>query len=77
MVGPKKQAFWPRINIHRAILKKSFDELQYIEKVPKSYFKVNFRCQKSMNFFQKRKLFENINLGDRFLVNLFFLNSTF
>ena len=28
---------------------------------------VNFLCQKSTDFFQKKKSFKNINLGDHFL----------
>jgi hypothetical protein len=69
MGDPKKQAFWLRINI--------LDELQFVKKYQNRTFKVNFRCQKSIEFFQK-KISKNINLGDRFLVKTyFFLNSIF
>ena len=41
-------------------------------------FKVNFQCQNSTEFFQKKISSKNINLGDHFLVKtFFFLNSIF
>ena len=51
MVGPKKQAFWPRINMPP---------------------KVNFGCQKLIEFFQKKFASKNINLGDHYLLKTFF-----
>ena len=74
MVGPKKQKFWPSINILKRnfIFKKSVDVLRFVKKYQNCTFKVNFRCQKSTKFFQKKKSFMNINLGDHFLVKLFF-----
>ena len=38
------------------------------QKVQKSYF----QSQKSTEFFQKKKWFKNINLGDHFFVKVFF-----
>jgi hypothetical protein len=73
MVGPKKQAFWPRINILKGFFFfKSFDELWFVKKCQNRTFKVNFRCQKSIEIFQKKNLSKNINLGDHFLVKTFF-----
>ena len=43
MVGPKKQDFWPRINI----LKGSIDELRFVKRCQNCTFKVNFECQRS------------------------------
>ena len=45
---------------------KSVDELQFVKKGLNRTFKVNFGCQKSTDFFRKKKLFKNINLGDHF-----------
>ena len=57
---------------------KSYDELQFVKKQQNYTFIVNFRCQKSINFFQSFSfLFKNINLGDHFIVKIFFLNSIF
>ena len=42
--------------------------------MPKSNF--NFRCQKSIEFFQKNFLSKNINLGERFLVKPLICNCT-
>ena len=73
MVGPRKQKIWPRINILKGFFFfKSVDELQFVKKCQNYIIKVNFRCQKSTEFFQKQNSFKNINLGD-----LFFLDSTF
>ena len=66
----KSKLFWPRINILRILIRgfffKSFDELRFIKKCQNHTFKVNFRCQKSNKFFQK-KSFKNINLRDHIL----------
>ena len=52
MVGPKKQDFWPRINILEGMFSfKSVDELQFSKKCQNPTFKVNFLCQKSTIFF--------------------------
>ena len=39
--------------------------------------KVNFRCQKSTDFFQKKNSSKNINLGDHFLLKTFFSRLNF
>ena len=54
MVGPKKQEFWPRINIFKGFFFKFVDELRFIKKCQNCTFKVNFQCQKSTEFFQKK-----------------------
>ena len=54
MVGPKKQGFWPRINILKGIFFNFVDELWFIKKCQNCTFKVNFRAQKSTEFFQKK-----------------------
>jgi len=78
MVGPKKQAFWPRINILKGNLKKkSFDGLRFVKKCQNRTFKVNFGCQKLIEFFQKNFLSKNINLGDHYLVKTFFSKLNF
>ena len=78
MVGPKKQAFWPRINILKGNLKKkSFDELRFVKKCQNRTFKVNFECQKLIEFFQKKFLSKNINLGNHYLVKTFFSKLNF
>ena len=63
------QAFCSRIDMlkeNRCIL--SIQGAPDCQKVPKSYFQVNFLCQKLTEFFQKKKkIFKNINLGDHFL----------
>ena len=56
IVCPKKQDFWPRINILKEFLNKSVDELWFIKKCQNCTFKVDFRCQKSTEIFQKKKL---------------------
>ena len=76
MVGPKKQKFWPRINILNRFFFKYVDELQSIKKCQNSTFKVNFLCQKSTDSFQKIS-FKNINLGDHFFVKTFFSRFNF
>ena len=63
MVGPKKQDFWPRINILKGFFfQKSVDELWFIKKWQNCTFKDNFRCQKLTDFFQKK----NLGLGQIF-----------
>ena len=74
MVGPKKQEFWPRINILKGLFLKFVDELRFIKKCQNCTFKVNFQCQKSTDFFQnKLRLRPNIlakRLGSRSLSRL-------
>ena len=75
MMGPKKQDFWPRINVLKGFFFiKSVDELRFIKKCQNCTFKVNFRCQKSTEFFQKKlRLRPNIlskRLGGRSLSRL-------
>ena len=38
------------------------------QKVQNRTFKVNFGCQKLIEFFQKKFLSKNINLGDHYLL---------
>ena len=56
--------------------KKSVNELWLVKKCQNRTYKVNFRCQKSTEFFQKISS-KNIILGDHFLVKLYFRNSIF
>ena len=92
MVGPKKQVFWPKINIlkgshcilrirgapvHQKLgmilenkvvqkleleknnfLKQSYNELWFVKKCRNRTFKVNFLCQKSTEFFQKKIIYK-------------------
>ena len=46
MVGPKKQDFWPRINILKDFFFKSVNELRLFKKVPKLYFQSQFSMTK-------------------------------
>ena len=65
MVGPKKQDFWPRINI----LKGSIDELRFVKKCQNCTFKVNFECQRSTVII--KIIYQD--LGDHFFCrNIFF-----
>ena len=59
------------------LFKRSSDELQFVKKCQNCTFKVNFRCQKSINVFQKKCLSTNINLGDRISVKPFFSKFNF
>ena len=74
MVGPKKQEFWPRINILKGLFFKFVDELRFIKKCQNCTLNVNFHCQKSTEFFQnKLRLRPNIlakRLGGRNLSQL-------
>ena len=74
MVGPKKQDFWAKNQHTQRIFFKSVDELWFIKKYQNCTFKVNFRCQKSTEFFQKiLRLRPNIlskRLGGRSLSRL-------
>ena len=67
MVGPKMQAFCPRIDMLKGthcILRTGGAPVR--RKVPKSYFQSEFSMSKIDGFFSKKKLFKNINLGDHF-----------
>ena len=77
MVGPKKQDLWPRINILKGFFLKLVDELRFIKKCQNCTFKVNFGCQKSTDFFQKKNSSKNINLGDHLLLKTFFSRLNF
>ena len=44
-----------------------YGEHQFVKKCQNCTFKVNFLCQKSTEFFQKKNPFKNINLGDHLL----------
>ena len=57
-------------------LKQSYNELWFVKKCQNRTFKVNFGCQKVVEFFQKKNLSKNINLGDHYLL-FFFLISIF
>ena len=56
----------------RNFFKKSVDELQFVKKCQNRTFRVNFGCQKLIEFFQKKILSKNINLGDHYLLKTFF-----
>jgi hypothetical protein len=47
--------------LKKILLKQSYDELWFVKMCQNYTFKVNFLCQKSIEFFK------NINLGDHFL----------
>ena len=61
-------------NQNEIVFQKSFDELMFIKKCQNCTFKVNFQCQKSIEFFQKKvRLRPNIfskRLGGRSLSRL-------
>ena len=59
------------------VLKKSFDELRFVKKCENRTFKVNFLCQKSTEFYQKKISSKNINLGDHYLLKTFFSKLNF
>ena len=67
MVGPKMQAFCPRIDMlkgNRCILRIGGAPVH--QKVPKLYFQGQFSMSKMDGIFSKKKSFKNINLGDNF-----------
>ena len=74
MMGPKKQDFGQESTYSKDFFFKSNDELWFIKKCQNCTFKVNFRCQKSTEFFQKKlRLRPNIlskRLGGRSLSRL-------
>ena len=51
---------------------KSYNELWFVKQCQNCTFKVNFGCQKLIDFFQKKNLSRNINLGDHYLFKTFF-----
>ena len=62
MVGPKKQDFWPRINIPKGFFFKSVNDLRLLKKCQNPTLKVNFGRQKSTEFFQKKiSFFSRLN----------------
>ena len=63
MVDPKMQDFYPRFNMLKAIfVKQSYDELKSSKIVLSK--SILYVCQKSTEFFQKKKKsFKNINAG--------------
>ena len=72
------QRWWvPKSKIFGQESTYSKDELRFIKKCQNRTFKVNFRCQKSTEFFQKKFSSKNINLGDHFLTTLLFDEMTF
>ena len=72
------QAFCPRIDMlkgNRCILRIGGAHCQ---KEPKSYFQSQFWMTKNNRIFSKKFDYsKNINLGDHYLLKLFFLNSIF
>ena len=54
MVGPKKQDFWPRINIPKGFFFRSVNDLWLLKKFQNPTLKVNFGRKKSTEFFQKK-----------------------
>jgi hypothetical protein len=53
MVGPRKQDFWPRINILKGIKTKFFDELQLSKSAKVVLSKSIFDVKNQSNFFKK------------------------
>jgi isocitrate dehydrogenase kinase/phosphatase len=74
IVGPKKQDFFPRINMKKE-LKNSADELWFIKKYQNRTLKVDFLCQKLSESFQNKFSLKNINLGHQLMFN--FKNNLF
>ena len=68
MVGPKKQDFLPRVNVLKGFFFKSFAELWFVKKC-QNRFKVNFRCQKLIEFFSKT-FFSKLNFLTTFIQRL-------
>ena len=78
MMGPKKQGFWPRINILKENL--CILWIQWItirQKVPKSYFQSWFSMSKIDGIILIFFSLMNINLGDHFFLKTFFSNFNF
>ena len=69
MVGPKKQDFLPRVNVLKGFFFKSFAELWFVKKC-QNRFKVNFRCQKLIEFFSKT-FFSKLNFLTTFIQRLY------
>ena len=59
------------------VFRQSCDELGFVKKCRNCTFNVNCLCQKLTEFFQKKKSFKNINLGDNFFVKNIFSNFIF
>jgi hypothetical protein len=76
LIGPKEQGgFGSKINCIQ--MKLLYFENRYKARASKSAkingtFKVNFPCQKTTEFFQKKISSKNINLGDHFMLKAFF-----
>ena len=63
----KRKLFGQESTWHQGkIIKKILRVMTVCEKVPKLYFQSHFGCQKLIEFFQKKKLSKNINLGDHY-----------
>ena len=54
-----------------------YNELQFVKKCQNHTFKVYLLCQKSMDVFLIFFSFQNINLGDHFLLKTFFSDFNF
>ena len=78
MVGPKMQDFCPRINkLKGFFFFKSCDDLRFVKKCRNCTFRVNFLCQKSTEFFQKKFFLRISILETIFCKKHFFLTSIF
>ena len=77
MMGPKMQEFCPRINMLKGnCFKTILRWIMVCHKMPKLYLQNQFSMSKiDVIFQQKQKTFKNINLGDHFYKEIFFLTS--
>ena len=79
MVGPKQQLIFGQESTYSKdnFSKKSINELRFVKKCQNHTFKGNFGYQKLIEFFQKKNLYKNINLGDHYLLKTFFSKLNF
>ena len=60
-----------------SVFKTILQWIMVLQKVPNSYFQSQFSMSKINRIFSKKESYKNINLGDHFLLNTFFLDSIF
>ena len=76
MVGPKKQDFWPRINVPKGKKNKDPSMNYGLSKSAKINFQSQFSMSKIDGIKKKISLMK-INLGDHFVLKTFFSNFNF
>ena len=77
LVGPKKQEFWPKINIFKGrFFLKNLSMNYGSSKRAKVVLSKSIFYDKYQPIFFKKNASKNFNLGDNFLLKTFFLDST-